>query len=193
MEKEIRINEEGGMRIRRIAITGPESTGKSVLTEQLADHYKTVWVPEFARKYIDLLERPYEESDILAIAKGQLKREKDLEELLRHEPEIPSFLFCDTEALVTKIWSEVKFNRCDPWILKQVELVEYDLYLLCYIDIPWEFDPQREHPQLREHLFNLYFEELLERKRNFRVISGLGTDRLENAIKFIDDSFGKWQ
>ncbi|MBN1199827.1 MAG: ATP-binding protein [Bacteroidales bacterium] len=190
------MEKEDGMRgevMRKIAITGPESTGKSVLTKQLADHYNTVWVPEYAREYIDQLGRPYDERDILEIARGQYKREQDQEEVIRQEPASREYLFCDTEAIVTKIWSEVKFNRCNPWILKQVELVEYDLYLLCYIDIPWEFDPQREHPQLREHLFNLYYEELLERKRTFRVVSGLGRDRLENAIKFIDDSFGKWQ
>ncbi len=175
--------------IIRIAITGPESTGKSMLARKLAGHYKTIWVPEYAREYIDQLASPYSEKDILAIAKGQLEREKEAELALknsyRHEP----FLFCDTEFLVTKIWSEVKFGRCDPWILNQLETHVYDLFLLCNIDIPWEYDPQREHPEMREQLFNLYYEELLERNLNFRVVSCLGEERLKNAIKFIDSCF----
>lgn len=145
-------------------------------------------MPEYAREYIDLLGRPYGEADIVAIARGQLQREKDLERETNSRPEQPSFLFVDTEALVTKIWSEVKYRRCDPWILHQVESRVYDLYLLCNIDIPWEYDPQREHPQMREYLFNLYLDELIRRERNFRVVTGLGAERLSNAIKFIDES-----
>lgn len=177
--------------IRRIAITGPESTGKSILAHQLADHFETAWVPEFAREYIDQLGRPYKESDILTIAQGQLKMEKERERELiattRSAGE--QYLFCDTEGLVTKIWSDVKFGRCDPWILHQIETSPYDLYLLCYIDIPWEYDPQREHPEMREQLFTMYHNELLERNLNFRVVSGLGEDRLKNAINLVDTSF----
>lgn len=173
--------------IRRIAITGPESTGKSLLAEQLAKHYQTRWVPEFARTYIDTLGRPYEEHDILTIAKGQLELEKAGEQSLErgtgHEP----YLFCDTELLVTKIWSEVKFGRCDPWILQRLDRHSYALYLLCYIDTPWEADPQREHPHLRERLFSLYYDEMLERGWNFRVVTGLGEARVRNAIKFIEE------
>ncbi|MFH1297800.1 MAG: ATP-binding protein [Bacteroidota bacterium] len=181
--------------IRRIAITGPESTGKSMLAEQLANHYHTLWVAEFAREYIDQLGRPYEEHDILTIAGGQLNLEKEAEEALAKEKWIhghagrKQYLFCDTELLVTKIWSEVKFSRCDAWILKQLEVYSYDLYLLCYIDTPWEEDPQREHPHMREQLFNLYYDEMLERGWNFRVVSGLGEERLRNAIKFVDACF----
>jgi len=169
--------------LKRIAITGPESTGKSQLSQQLADHYGTVWVPEFARDYIDALGRPYEERDILTIALGQLNRERDLEQ------QANQFLFCDTELLVTKIWSDVAYQRCDPWILENLTIHTYDLYLLCNIDTPWENDPQREHPHMREHLFNLYYNEMQERGWNFRVVSGLGKERLQNAIKFIEKSF----
>ena len=137
--------------MHRIAITGPESTGKSQLAKQLADHYGTVWVPEFARDYIDSLGRPYQERDILTIAQGQLDRERDLGQ------QANKYLFCDTELLVTKIWSDVAYKRCEPWILENLANQTYDLYLLCQIDTPWEDDPQREHPHLREHLFNIHY------------------------------------
>ena len=165
----------------KIAITGPESTGKSILAEQLAGYYHTTWVPEFARTYIEQLDRPYTQEDILLIAKGQLESE------FRSEQSARGVLFCDTELIVTKIWSEVKYQHCDPWILKMIEDKPYDLYLLCDIDIPWAFDPQREHPHYRKELFELYLNELSERKLNFRIVSGLGASRLENAVQFVKE------
>lgn len=76
--------------IKKIAITGPESTGKSLLAEQLARYYNTVYVPEYAREYIDNLNKPYNFDDILKIAKAQLKNEKLL------ETKANKILFCDT-------------------------------------------------------------------------------------------------
>jgi NadR type nicotinamide-nucleotide adenylyltransferase len=167
----------------RISITGPESTGKSILAEELARHYNTVWVPEYSREYLENLHKPYEEIDILEIAKGQLDHEE------KAVPGARKFLFCDTDLLVTKIWSDVRYNRCDPWILENVERHMYDLYLLCDIDIPWVYDPLREHPHLREHLFELYLNELTERNFPFAVVSGLGAERLKNAITIIENRF----
>jgi NadR type nicotinamide-nucleotide adenylyltransferase len=164
---------------RRIAITGPESTGKSVLAEQLAAHFQTTWVPEYAREYLEILAKPYQEKDILNIARGQLSSE---ESKLDHARD---FLFCDTEFLVTKIWSEVKYGRCDPWILEMVETHRYDLYLLCDIDLPWQEDPLREHPHRRRYLFDLYLNELQSRKYPFAVVRGTGPSRLENALEII--------
>ena len=166
-------------KLLRIAVTGPESTGKSMLTQQLAEHFGTSWVPEFAREYIDRLGRPYAEEDILEIAKGQLEREE------RQAARATDVLFCDTELTVTRIWSEVKYGRCHPWILEKIREHPYDLYLLCDIDLPWEDDPQREHPHLREHLFSLYRNELAGRGSPYEVVSGAGSERLENAIRAI--------
>ena len=165
--------------VLKIAITGPESTGKSILAEQLANHYHTVWVPEFARSYIDKLDKPYVAQDILTIAKGQLYYEQQLLKKANH------VLFCDTELIVTKIWSEVKYGYCDPWILENIDQNRYYLFLLCDIDLPWIDDPQREHPHLREKLYDLYFQELTKRKFPFRIVSGIGDLRLENAIRSI--------
>lgn len=166
--------------IRKIAITGPESTGKSILSEELAAHYKTAWVPEYAREYLEHLGKPYGEHDILLIAKGQLKAEETRLKAAER------FLFCDTDFLVTKIWSDVKYNRCDPWILGAVNEHRYDLYLLCSIDLPWQYDPLREHPAQRQYLYDLYLNELKSRMFPFEVVSGEGKNRLDNAVKIID-------
>ena len=150
-----------------------------MLAEALAKHFRTVWVPEYAREYIDHLHRPYVREDILEIAKGQLRNEKRLEKQAKE------YLFCDTELIVTKIWSEFKYGTCEPWILEQIEKHRYDVYLLCYIDLPWESDPQREHPHLREELFNLYLQEMLQRDLPFGIVDGSGEKRLDNALKII--------
>lgn len=171
--------------IRRIAITGPESTGKSALAEWLAGRYGTAWVPEYAREYLDRIHRPYGEADILAIARGQVAAEEAL------APRARTYLFCDTEAIVTKIWSEVKYGRCHPWITDRIATRPYDLYLLCDIDLPWEYDPLREHPDRRSYLFDLYHKELKERNLPFAVVSGSGETRFVNAATIIDGfSFG---
>ena len=164
----------------KVAITGPESTGKSMLAEKLAGYYHTVWVPEYAREYINNINRPYNQDDILEIARGQIRSET---KICKQASEL---LICDTELIVTKIWSEVKYGKCDPWILNKLGSHKYDLYLLCDIDIPWSEDPQREHPHMREKLRNLYRQELLTRALPFFIISGIGNERLDNAIRIID-------
>jgi len=165
----------------KIAITGPESTGKSLLSQQLADHYNTAWVPEFARVYLLNIERPYNYDDILEIAKGQQKSEEAF------EPIAGKILFSDTELLVTKIWCEVKYGKCHPWIEDQVKKQDYDLYLLMDVDLPWEYDPLREHPESRDFLLNLYRKHLDELGFRYLLISGIGGERLKNAIRVIDD------
>lgn len=168
--------------VSRIAITGPESTGKSWLANELAKKYQCMWVPEYARTYLEKLNRPYTYDDILAIAHGQMAGENIA--LLTAD----RFLFSDTECLVTKIWCDVKFGKCHEWISQQIEQMPHDLYLLCDIDLPWEPDPLREHPHLRKYLFNLYFDELKARNLPFEVVSGTGEARLQCAI----DAINKW-
>lgn len=172
-------------KVKRIAVTGPESTGKSELAKQLAGYYETIRVPEIARGYLINLGRSYVYEDILSIAQEQLMRENILAE------KASKVLFCDTDMLVTKIWSLYKYGRCDPWIEAQVKSHRYDLYLLCNIDLPWEEDPLREHPDQREELFGLYLEELQRLDVPFAIISGTGRERTENAILAVEGAFKK--
>lgn len=165
--------------MQKIIITGPESTGKTTLAQQLAQHYQTVWVPEYARDYIDQLNRSYEEDDLLEIAKGQVNREDEI--AVQHNPDL---LICDTSLLVIKVWSQVKYQRCHPWILEQLNLRQTSLYLLAFPDIPWEPDPQREHPQQRELLFQLYQQELHQKPHI--IVRGNHEQRLYTAVEAIN-------
>lgn len=168
--------------IKKIVITGPESTGKSTLAQQLAENHQTVWIPEYARMYIDNLNRPYEQEDLLAIAKGQLEMENYLLQYAK------DYIFCDTNLIVLKVWSEYKYGTCDPWILKQIENRRYDCYVLCELDVPWEADPQREHPNQRKVLFKKYEQELLFYKKKYFKIEGNKKERLSNVLAFLENS-----
>ena len=168
------------MSVKTIVITGPESTGKTTLATQLAGYFNTQWLPEYARSYIDRLKRPYVENDLIAIAKGQVAAEDDIIKKAN------GIVFLDTSLEVIKIWSEVKYGRCHPWIMQEAKRRKYGLYLLCHPDIPWQFDPQRENPDNRNQLFNLYVNELTQQNTNFVNISGLKDHRFTNAIQYVE-------
>lgn len=171
--------------MKRIAVIGPESTGKSELCQHLARIYETEWVPEFARFYLDRLGRPYEKEDLLQIAKGQVTWEDDKAEYAN------KYLFCDTNLIVMKVWSDHRYGDTDPWILE--ELVkrekEYDFYLLGNIDLIWRPDPQREHPKLRKHFFDIYENYLKDRNLPYAVVSGIEDLRVKCAHDLIEDFF----
>jgi NadR type nicotinamide-nucleotide adenylyltransferase len=155
---------------------GPESTGKSTLAEALANHFHTEWVKEYAREYIDNLGRPYNQEDLTHIAMGQIKAEN---ELLSRAKRI---IICDTNLLVIKIWSEHKYGHCDPEIIKELENRKYDLHLLTNVDIPWQNDPQREHPRLRQYFYDIYLKELQNQKLNYKEIKGDTDQRISSAV-----------
>ena len=166
----------------KIAITGPESTGKTTLTRQLAEHYQTLWVPEYARFYLSRLPRPYTPEDVLEIAKSQLQWEDAWGRLAN------DLLFCDTDLVVNKIWLKFKYDMESKWIEAQLKSREYHLHLLCDIDLPWEDDPLRENPDLsdRQTLYNLYKNELESLDVNFIEIVGSMEERLAQAIQSVD-------
>jgi NadR type nicotinamide-nucleotide adenylyltransferase len=170
------------MDIKKIAVIGPESTGKSTLSEALAKHLHTVWVPEYARAYLDSLHRPYAEEDLLIMAQGQLQ----YEDALAHQAN--EYLVCDTDLHVIKVWSEHKYHRCNTWIDLQITKRKYDLYLLTYIDTTWEPDSQREHPEpaMREHFYNLYLDIVRNSGVPWADIRGSHEQRLQTALQAIN-------
>jgi NadR type nicotinamide-nucleotide adenylyltransferase len=168
-------------RILRVAVTGPESTGKSELAQALAKHFGTVWVPEYSREYLDTLKRPYNYIDIFAIARGQYEKEQEM------LGEAKRVIFCDTEFIVNKIWCDEKYGKCHPWIVEMIEKHPYDFYLLCNTDLPWEPDPLRENPHDRDRLLALYKHELKSRNLPYLLISGTGPTRLNSAITAVNN------
>ena len=162
----------------RISLTGPESAGKSTLAAQLAAHYGTTFVPEYARQYLEANGTGYTLADLEAIAHGQLAAEDAAAR------QASGLLFCDTDLLVLKIWSENAFGTCPAWILQALASPRYALTLLLAPDLPWTPDPLREHPDpaQRWHFYGLYRAELVARGWPFVEIKGLAAERLAQAV-----------
>lgn len=161
--------------MKRIVVTGPESSGKTTLCRALATAWDVPWVSEYAREYLQELSRLYRQDDLVRIAQEQWRRQQAA---MGEGP----FLFCDTGLLVLLIWSEVKYGQVDPWITQTLRAQPADLYLLCRPDIPWEPDPLRENPDDREDLFVLYQQKLHTLGLSYRIITGaLPEQRLAQA------------
>jgi len=161
--------------MKKIAIIGPESTGKSTLTKGLAQYFDEPFLPEYGRKYLEENGSQYEKSDLLKISKGMLQAEQE------QAKNANQFLFCDTDLIMMKVWYEVKYGKCHPWVLNQLESNPYDYYLLCAPDLPWQSDPLRENPNIREELFERYQKELEDYGFEYAVIAGI-EERLARAV-----------
>ena len=170
--------------IKKIVVIGPESTGKSTLCAQLATHYDTLWVPEYAREYLEQRNATYKYEDLAVIARRQLEQEDEM--LTQAKQMNAAYLFIDTDMYVMKVWSEFVFNKCENEILKQIARRQYDGYLLCDVDLPWVRDELREYPDIetRRKLFLYYKEHLVSQQTPWCHINGGYDERKEKAIAF---------
>ena len=191
--------------IKKIVIIGPESTGKTTLSEELAKHFNTIFCPEYAREYLLQNGIRYNYSDLIRIAQGQLAMEDYCEQVVNeglstvsgewsiaHDSlstgsklEVPSaLLFIDTNMYVMKVWYEYVFNRCEQFVLDQIAQRHYDLYLLCEIDLPWVAQPMREYPdrQQRLELYDMYKDILVNQQTPWVEIRGNHKERLQRAV-----------
>jgi NadR type nicotinamide-nucleotide adenylyltransferase len=166
--------------ILKIAVVGAESTGKSTMSAYLAKHYHTIWVPEYAREYCEKLTEPPTWQDEINMFHGQLALEREL------LPKANKLLICDTTFITIKIWSEQLFGRSPVEVDEELKHHHYDFYLLLDIDMPWEDDPLRDFPDMREHFMEVWHKELKALNANYKLISGLGDIRYQNAVAAID-------
>ncbi len=162
----------------KIVITGPECTGKSTLAVDLSEYYKVPYIPEYARTFLENLKREYTEQDLITIALGQVDEEQKV------KPE--NLLICDTDLLVIKIWSQVKYGRVDPRIQTLLEQSKPNLYILPHFDIPYEEDDLREHPEGRAMLYDYYIEELNKGITPWIAVSGDRAARVIQAVSEVD-------
>lgn len=166
--------------IKKIAVVGPESTGKSTMSEQLAAYYNTVWVPEYAREYCENLTAPCTWQDEINMFRGQLELENRL------LPQANKLLICDTTFITVKIWSDYTFGKSPQEVLDELPRHPYDFYLLMDIDLPWEEDPLRDFPHLREHFMAVWYAELQALNASYAKISGNDEVRFKNAVTAVN-------
>lgn len=164
----------------KIAIVGPESTGKSVLSKELANHYKGLFVPEYARTYVENLGRNYTFDDVCAIARKQVEEQNVYSKELRP-------VFFDTEMIITRVWLEYCYGVVPDFVLENINSGYFDLYLLCFPDLDWIPDPVREHGgDERMYFFDWYRREIEQTAKPCFVVKGQGDDRTKCAIAVID-------
>ena len=169
----------------KIVLFGPESTGKTTISQQLARHYNTVWVPEYARDYLqnkwNNFRKTCENDDLIPIAIGQMKMENELSK------KADKVLICDTDLLETKVYSQEYYGGyVDPRLDVAAQTNTYDLYLLTYIDTPWEEDDLRDRPELRLEMFQAFENALKTHGKKYIILKGGRKKRFNKAIKAID-------
>lgn len=160
----------------RIAITGPESCGKSTLATALAKHYNADHIEEYARQYITERDGVYERVDMDEMARTHYKN------IILSQNSIQ---IIDTDFVVFKVWFEHKYKATSQQINEFVDEGLFDLHILCTPDIPWEEDPIRENPEDREYLFAQFEQLLQQRERNFIIVNGTHKNRVEKSIQAI--------
>ncbi|MFT6965005.1 MAG: NadR type nicotinamide-nucleotide adenylyltransferase [Marivirga sp.] len=166
---------------KKIAIIGPESSGKSTLSKQLALHFNESFLPEYGRIYLETHGTDYIFDDLEKICRKMM----DLENT--QIKNASKFLFCDTDLLMMKVWYEVKFNRISEYLKEQLSKTTYDYYFICSPDLPWQDDPVRENPHIREMLYERYIQEVEQNGIPYTIING--NDRVEKAISVLEALF----
>ena len=149
----------------KIGIIGPESTGKSTLASYLAHRYGGVLVPEYAREYMEkrACACAYTYEDVVNIARVQVQQLQQFHAATYEgitEGYRTNVIFFDTELIITKVWFMHKFGHCPDFLEEALRAYPMDTYLLCYPDMPWQPDPVRENPNIREYLFDWYEREI---------------------------------
>jgi NadR type nicotinamide-nucleotide adenylyltransferase len=167
--------------IRRIAVFGPESTGKTTLARRLSLHFEEPWSPEFVRGFWDARAGRISAGDLDAVARGQIDSEESAAASARRA------VFCDTELLTCVLWDDLLFpGRCPEWVRDEAERRArvFSLYLFCDTDLPFAPDPQRCFPdeEGRRMGRRLWHDALAGRSLPFVVIRGEGAAREAAAI-----------
>lgn len=164
--------------ISRIVVTGPESTGKTILAQALAQKLGAAWIPEYARYYVENLNRPYNYDDVVRIARYQIAQEAEYSSRIRK-----GVLIFDTWLIITKVWFDLVFGICPEWVSDHIRSSKIDLFLVCNTDLPWIEDPVRENGgEKREQLLELYCKEIHSFGFEYELVNGIGDVRTENAM-----------
>ena len=185
MEENLKQQQITGNDIIKIAIYGPESTGKTTLAKQLATHFNTTWALEFARDYLQEKWNAKQEicvaEDLLPIAIGQMQLENEALQKAN------KYLFADTCLMITKVFSEIHYGFCDAKLDKAARKHKYDLFFLTDIDVSWEQDDLRDAPNERVATFEKFKQALIENNKPFIVLSGDAEMRFQKSIAIIGE------
>jgi NadR type nicotinamide-nucleotide adenylyltransferase len=176
----------GPAALRRVVLTGSESTGKSTLAATLARRYGTPWTPEAARLYVEALGgAPLGYDDVERIARAHIKA---ADEAAAHAR---GLLVLDTDLVSTVVYSRHYYGACPGWVEREARERLADLYLLLHPDVPWLPDPARDRPDARDAIHAL-FEDILESfGAHVADVRGSFAEREARAVEAIDSLMGE--
>jgi NadR type nicotinamide-nucleotide adenylyltransferase len=166
--------------VRRVAVTGSESTGKTWLAERLANRFHTVWAPEFARQYALHKAAPLDASDVEPIARGQIEAEEAAIARARN------VVMLDTDLVSTVVYATHYYGTCPQWVERAARARLAELYLLCEIDVPWVADPARDRPNARQLMHALFASRLDEYAAHYVIVRGTWEERESSAAAAVD-------
>ncbi len=166
--------------MRRIVVTGSESTGKTTLARDLASWLGVPWIPEYARSYAEAQGGRLGPEHVDPIARGQMAREDDA--ITAAEAAGLELIVLDTDLVSTTVYAESYYGSTAPWIIAEARRRRGDLYLLADTDVPWSADGVRDRPHARREMHERFVARLREAGPAWITIDGLGARRLEHAI-----------
>jgi HTH-type transcriptional regulator, transcriptional repressor of NAD biosynthesis genes len=164
--------------IKLICFYGPESVGKSYMAQAMAEKYHTVFVPEVAREMIT--KNDFSVEDIIQIGTAHYQR------IVDQLPKANKFLFCDTDAITTQIYSQHYLNVIPDVLYDLEEKIQYDHYFLFDVDVPWVSDGLRDLPHMRNEMFQLFKKALDDRKINYTIVRGNWAERKAIVTEWLD-------
>jgi len=176
-----------GFYAARVCVVGAESTGKTTLARDLAQHFETAWVPEYGREYSERkLAREggydFRSEEFAHIAARQCELE---DEAARRANKV---LICDTDAFATSVWHRRYMGARSPEVEERAARRRRpDLYILTDIRTPFEQDGTRDGEHVREWMHQIFAEELRAQGRPFKSVTGPREERVRQAVGYIEE------
>lgn len=173
----------------KVAILGAESTGKTTLSRDLAEHFDSFWVPEYMRTYLqekwDDKQLTCTWEDLLPIAQGQTALENKLAKQTAQLPSKNRYLFCDTSLFELMVYANWYYGDCPEALAKAALAHHYDLILLTKVDIPWVADDLRDSPYQREEISEYFASQLTHHQKPFCRIGGDRDERVRQVVDWL--------
>lgn len=164
----------------KICLFGPESTGKTTLARRLADHFETVWVPEFARDFLLKNGNVFTPAEVRPLADGQLFIQKAA--ILQAK----RVVFLDTDLVTNALYSQYCFGEIPVWLDEMARDNRPDFHFLLDTDLPWKADELRTHGEDRSAQMALWRWGLDHFDCRFELISGDHEMRFSKAVAWVN-------
>ncbi len=167
--------------LTKIVLTGPESSGKSQLCRQLAEHFQAPFASEYARIFLEQHGPGYDFAMLDKIRSGHHQHQQST----LSRPVALAFL--DTDLINFLVWEKLVFAQVHNELVDELfDEIDHH-YLICYPDLPWTPDPLRENPENRIDIFEAHRREIEKRGRSYRIVKGHGFERFKNAIAAVEE------